>query len=193
MKNRREVYSRPGLKRVNYHFGQVLDADAFRAEQEYFQEKLRQHNRVTLGAGILHGLTVSASGKRVSIAPGVAVDASGRLIELVDGCSFDLPLDEGSWRVVMELVDVPCEPRPSLAQDDGPGEGHGYSRVEEVIKVSIDTVTEKGCQEEGSESICLGRVFGRKGKFRVDHRSRTRPIAKSMHRPSLRSRTSRRR
>jgi len=187
------VYSGPGLKRLNYQVGQLLDADAFRAEQEYFQEKLRQHNRVTLGAGILHGLTVSASGRHVSVAPGVAVDGRGRLIELAAGCNFDLPQDEGSWRVVMELVEVPCDPQPSLAQDDGPGQGHAYSRVQEVIKVWIEAVTERGYLEEALESICLGRIIGRKGKLRIDHRSRTRPIAESTHRPSRHSRTSRRR
>lgn len=48
----------PDLKRLNYFYGQLLGAEDFRAEQNYFREKLKLHNRCLHGYGVVCGLRV---------------------------------------------------------------------------------------------------------------------------------------
>ena len=47
------------LSRVRYVTGQVLPVDDFIAEQNYFREKLRRHNRTLHQPGIVDGLEVT--------------------------------------------------------------------------------------------------------------------------------------
>lgn len=48
----------PDFKRLNYFYGQMLGVGDFRAEQSYFREKLKLHNRCLHGYGTLCGLLV---------------------------------------------------------------------------------------------------------------------------------------
>lgn len=48
----------PEFKRLNYFYGQMLGAADFRAEQQYFREKLKLHNRCLHGYGVVCGLRV---------------------------------------------------------------------------------------------------------------------------------------
>jgi hypothetical protein len=44
------------LKRVKYHHGMLLSAKDLTAEQEYFLERQRRHNRYLHGWGVVSGL-----------------------------------------------------------------------------------------------------------------------------------------
>jgi hypothetical protein len=48
----------PDFERLNYYYGQALGVAEFQAEQHYFREKLRLHNRCLHGYGIVCGLDV---------------------------------------------------------------------------------------------------------------------------------------
>ena len=48
----------PELKRLRYFYGQMLGAGDFQAEQNYFREKLKLHNRCLHGYGTVCGLMV---------------------------------------------------------------------------------------------------------------------------------------
>jgi hypothetical protein len=48
----------PEFKRLNYFYGQMLGANDFRAEQDYFREKMKLHNRCLHGYGVVCGLKV---------------------------------------------------------------------------------------------------------------------------------------
>src|SRR5437773_64987 len=48
----------PELKRIRYFYGQMLGAADFQAEQDYFREKLKLHNRCLHGYGTVCGLEV---------------------------------------------------------------------------------------------------------------------------------------
>lgn len=50
----------PEFERLNYYYGQNLGVAEFLAEQQYFLEKLRLHNRCLHGWGIVCGLEVDA-------------------------------------------------------------------------------------------------------------------------------------
>src|SRR4051812_39840903 len=64
-----------GLARVNYFSGQLLTADDFQAEQDYFRAKHRRHNRMLLGAGIVTGLEVALESTSSDEHPVVSVEA----------------------------------------------------------------------------------------------------------------------
>lgn len=50
----------PEFERLNYFYGQMLGAHDFQAEQAYFREKLKLHNRCLHGYGVVCGLEVEA-------------------------------------------------------------------------------------------------------------------------------------
>jgi hypothetical protein len=99
------------LERVNYFPRQLLTADDMTADQQYFLDKLRRHNRYLHGWGVVCGLEVSvaptaASPWQVQIGPGYALGPYGDeifvpgpvLLDLAQcgpGASTD-PCDPGS-------------------------------------------------------------------------------------------------
>jgi hypothetical protein len=64
-----------GLTRVNYFSSQLLTADDFQAEQDYFRAKHRRHNRMLLGAGVVSGLEVAVEPTSSDEQPVVTVEA----------------------------------------------------------------------------------------------------------------------
>jgi hypothetical protein len=87
----------PVFDRLNYYYGQLLGADDFVAEQRYFREKLKLHNRCLHGYGVVCGLEVvvpppatpPAITPAVQVATGFAIDADGN--ELVVRYPIDIP------------------------------------------------------------------------------------------------------
>src|SRR5436305_13618505 len=51
----------PEFRRLNYTYGQLMGVADFRAEQSYFREKQRLHNRCFHGYGVVCGLLVHAA------------------------------------------------------------------------------------------------------------------------------------
>jgi hypothetical protein len=95
----------PQLDRLNYFYGQMLGVGDFRAEQTYFREKLKLHNRCLHGYGTVCGLHVHAPPPPkpecahepqkpiVCLEPGMALDVEGN--ELIvrtgdDVCTINL-------------------------------------------------------------------------------------------------------
>jgi hypothetical protein len=72
------------LERVRYVSGLVLGVDEFRAEQDYFRKRLRRHNLLLHGWGIVCGLGVTANSEpwTVFVEPGYAIDQWGEEIVL---------------------------------------------------------------------------------------------------------------
>ena len=65
------------LKRLRFFLGQVLTAESFELEQQYFREKLKRHNRLLHGFGIVSGLKVSVQPGQIIVEPGLALDCEG--------------------------------------------------------------------------------------------------------------------
>jgi hypothetical protein len=82
------------LERVRYFARQLITAEDMRAEQEYFLERLRRHNRLLHGWGVVCGLEVQAATGNapwgVRVAPGCAVSPQGDEICLAESQDFDL-------------------------------------------------------------------------------------------------------
>jgi hypothetical protein len=99
------------MERLRYFPRQLLTADDMRAEQEYFREKARRHNRYLHGWGVVCGCTVEvvAASKtpQVRVCPGYAVGPQGDEI-CIDRC-VDIDLKTGAPEQPCS-VRWPCPP-----------------------------------------------------------------------------------
>jgi hypothetical protein len=81
-------------ERLRYFSRQLLGADDMRAEQEYFREKMRRHNRFLHGWGVTCGCVVepvtNAKGWQVRVCPGYVVSPQGDEIFIDDCVVVDL-------------------------------------------------------------------------------------------------------
>ena len=88
------VLRAPRLNR--FFYGKRMDVQHFEMEQSYVKLKQWLLNRLTLGKGVLCGLSVSVDGNRVCVDPGVAIDGGGREITVpVRTCIDPLAKDDG--------------------------------------------------------------------------------------------------
>jgi len=64
----------------NYHFGMLLGVEDFQAEQGFHVGRLRRHQRLLHGAGIVAGFPVAydAGSFELRVGPGYAIDVLGR-------------------------------------------------------------------------------------------------------------------
>lgn len=86
---------RETTERVRYFARQLMTADDMRAEQEYFLEKLRRHNRFLHGWGVVCGLEVAPApeegrGTRVRVGCGYALGPQGDEIHVGRPAFLDL-------------------------------------------------------------------------------------------------------
>jgi hypothetical protein len=127
------------LKRPRFFTGQMLTAESFKLEQEYFREKLKRHNRALHGFGIVSGLNVSVQSGQIIVEPGLALDCDGN--ELVISCAQTLAVASSTTdevraayvcvRYVEEETDeipaLPIEPATASA-----GTGQASTTMERV-------------------------------------------------------------
>ena len=116
------------LERVHFFQRQLLTAEDMVADQDYFREKLRRHNRFLHGWGVVCGLEVTAAANstkpwQVNIASGYALGPQGD--EIFVGASVPLDLAGCGPGVATN----PCE--PTLLQPDRAATG---GRVYVAIK-----------------------------------------------------------
>jgi hypothetical protein len=85
-----------GIERPRFFQGQLLTAQDFADEQDYFREKLHRHNRLLHGCGVVCGLhvTPAAEGCAVVVSPGYALDPCGD--EIVLEAEVVLPLSRSA-------------------------------------------------------------------------------------------------
>ena len=154
------------LERLRYFPRQLLCADDMQAEQAYFREKLRRHNRYLHGWGVVCGCDVQpltgTAGWQVRVCPGYAVGPQGDEI-LVDTCvdvdlqlgtsqppcttrwpcppTGDMPSNVGKPAVVYIAVRyAECHSRPVSVHPAGCGcdeSGCEYSRVRDSFEVKV--------------------------------------------------------
>jgi len=67
-------------RRNHYFFGKILNVGDLEMEQDYGKQKRWLINRLTLGSGVVDGLSVGVNDDRLTITDGVAFDGLGREI-----------------------------------------------------------------------------------------------------------------
>ena len=163
--------SSTSLQRVNYFVGQLLSAEDFTAEQEYFRRRLRRMNRAVHGAGVIAGLAVSIEGKgagaHVVIDPGFALDARGEEIEVPECISIPLPIRGKTLLVQLGYAERPCRPVPVTASDVGVGT-QTYSRIAETFTAVLSPTV-------SANAVTLARLRHVKGRWSVERRVRRKP------------------
>ena len=124
------------LQRVSYFFGQVLVEDDFKAEQNYFIEKHRLHNRHLHGWGVVNGLEISVDkGNVVHVSPGIAIDCAGNELLLCSPRELAAPRRAGKFYVVLEYHETQINSVPVA-----PGSTDSMivnSRIQESFRLSI--------------------------------------------------------
>lgn len=90
------------IERPRYFTGQLLDEADLTQEQLYFREKLRRHNRVLHGWGIVSGLGVrpGPAESELTVEPGYALDRYGDEIVVTDAVVVDLLSEDDDGNAV---------------------------------------------------------------------------------------------
>jgi hypothetical protein len=109
------------LERVRYYPRQLMTADDMRAEQEYFLERMRRHNRFLHGWGIVCGLSVKPAATaekpwRVVVCPGFALSPEGDEIYVPVEVPFDLARPSSTEE---PCTPCPCPPAEAPVAADG--------------------------------------------------------------------------
>ncbi len=117
---------RGALERVRYFQRQLLTADDMLTDQDYFREKMRRHNRLLHGLGVVCGLEVTAAPTaeapwRVRISEGYALGPQGDEISVAGDVFLDLA------RCGPGVTTDPCDP----------GRLHGDAAARGILYVAI--------------------------------------------------------
>jgi hypothetical protein len=148
------------LERTRYFFGQVLGADEFRIEQDYFRHRLRRLNRELVGAGVVRGLGVSVQpqdsgpGQQVVVEPGFAIDPRGEEIEVCGLASASLPQTGALLYVTLYHAERLTRPQPAL-------NGTEFGRIKDGFAVRLEAAP-------ADDAVALARLVGAHGRWRVD-------------------------
>jgi hypothetical protein len=94
------------IERTRFFTGQLLDEADLTEEQLYFREKLRRHNRMLHGWGIVSGLGVrpGPADSELTVEPGYALDGYGDEIVVADAVIVDLLSEDDDGNAV-----TPCQ------------------------------------------------------------------------------------
>jgi len=146
--------TRSGLTRPRYYSGQLLTADDLVAEQNYFRERLRRHNRCMCGHGIVTGLEVSLDGddSAVIISPGCAITDSGEEIHVSEPLLCVL-----STKVKAGFVTI------SFCEQCVPGVASSAGDMQECARV------EEGVSVQFGEAVPVGSVVLARVTFEQQH------------------------
>lgn len=104
------------LERVRYYPRQLMTAEDMSTEQDYFVERMRRHNRLFHGWGILCGLEVEPAATsdkpwQVRICPGDACSPPGDEVHVAAPVLFDLARASGPGD---DDLPCPCPPGPPM-------------------------------------------------------------------------------
>jgi hypothetical protein len=172
------------LKRVQYFAGQLLTAADFQAEQEYFRERLRRHNRCCHGWGVVCGLEISVTGAQLLIAPGLALDCQGNEVVLPVSATLYLPTSPPEPAIQYVLIapsEEPADSVPSLGEPRHSQSPLVDSRVRESCLLTLAPddpapghVRRKGrCPACGlAHGVPLGLLRWTRRRWRLDSRYR---------------------
>ena len=107
------------LKRLRYFTGQMLTAENFQLEQQYFREKSKLHNRSLHGFGIVSGLKVSVESGQVFVEPGLALDCEGNELVITAAQSIVAPVNADNWTsayVNVSYAEENTDPVPAVPE-----------------------------------------------------------------------------
>ena len=148
------------VTRPNFFAGQLLDAATLQAEQHYHREKLRRHNRILHGFGIVSGLGVhvepTSEGGRIIVDPGYAIDRYGEEIAVCAGAALAPPSIANEAFVSLRFWEHPCAPDSPSASGEP-----DITRVEEACVIGF-------AQAVLPPALALARLIRADGGWSID-------------------------
>ena len=163
------------LKRPRFFAGQLLSATDLEAEQEYFLQKQRRHDRGLHGYGVVSGLDVSAKDNVLIVSDGMALDASGNEV-VVPNC-LQIPIKRRGRVAYLVVRYHENETDPVPVQIDSNG-GVEFSRIEEGFEIAITPTpgpnpgATKTAGNQTEPGVVLARLVMRRGRWQVDRKFR---------------------
>lgn len=125
------------IQRVHFFSGQLLSAEDFQAEQDYCRERLRRHNRLLHGSGVVFGLQVEQVGQQqIVVHPGAALDCQGNELVFAESLLCQLPETGKRVYVCLMYAEWLADPVPRL-EPSSEGEDMFYTRVVEGVQVDM--------------------------------------------------------
>ena len=107
------------FERLRYFTGQMLTAESFKIEQQYFREKSKLHNRSLHGFGIISGLKVIVDAGQIVVEPGLALDCEGNELVIAAAQSIVAPLKSDNWTsayVNLSYAEENTDPVPAVPE-----------------------------------------------------------------------------
>lgn len=172
------------FRRNNFFSGRLLSAADLELEQNYFRSKLKLHNRLMHGFGIVSGLEVSSSGGELHVSSGVAIDCEGNEIVVVERCAHPLPTlcSDTSLFLTIQYREQQTNPTPAVGSEAL----SESSVIEEVFVLEFESQNpnQNHRHERGRWQACgqphglvLARLRKTSAQWRIDRRLR-RPLVK---------------
>ncbi|MEP6732787.1 MAG: hypothetical protein ABJE10_19235, partial [bacterium] len=158
--------------RNRYYYGKLLDSYHLELEQSYGNSKRWMLNRLSLGAGVLCGLGVSASTDRtrIRVSSGVAIDYWGREIivpqnsqpfdptQPMDDCGRPVgdPIRQGMITLFLCYHECEAEPAPAMVDECGDNAcENGLIRERYRLRVAQGTPAPPGSIDDAEcKTIC---------------------------------------
>ncbi|CAG0963532.1 MAG: hypothetical protein OIN86_10610 [Candidatus Methanoperedens sp.] len=165
------------FKRGKYFHGMLMTDRDFTEEQRYHVEKMKLHNRMLHGRGVVRGLGMRSNSdeKSIIIDPGLALDCSGNEIfvcrkyeldlsqikklysseEPVAECSHGDPTTPNKWYVVIRYYEKGTDQAlvHASATSECAGNVCNASRVQEGFCLDVYKDGEICCHEKLSDSV----------------------------------------
>ena len=168
--------------RNNFFAGRLLTAEDLTAEQNYFLGRLRRHNRLLHGSGVVQGLDVSLTGDTtapsVAVGPGYALDPLGNEICVCAATALPLPQKGTSVHVVICHRECPTDPVPVPSDPAEPDSTPKPSRIADTFELLLSAASPQrragvcGEVSSGERGVPLARLRFSRRRWRVDRRFR---------------------
>lgn len=168
------------FRRVHYFDGRFVSAEDFQAEQQYFNDKLKQHNRCVHGYGVVSGLKVSVVANIMRVCPGVALDCAGNEIVVCKPVEMGIPEQAGDVYVNLYYrrcrTDVEAtSPEPCGTEEGGPPRSRVRESPEIIYELDCcccrherDSIAEASCEQP--QGLSISRLRRRRNRWKVDRR-----------------------
>jgi hypothetical protein len=160
------------LKRLRYFAGQFLSAEDLRAEQDYFREKSKRHNRVLHGSGVVSGLKVAIENGELHLSPGMALDCEGNEIVVDAQQTIALPPGRtGAQYLTLRYAETATDFSPTT---NGESEAKyieeafalAYETGDPYAKHALRGKLRGACGV--AHAVALAKLVFRAGRWRID-------------------------
>ena len=167
------------LERNRFYPGQLITAEDLAQEQLYVREKLRRHNRLLHGWGIVSGLEVeSSSDCEVTISNGYAIDAYGEEIVVpetahLDVCKSGPPAEGQTGYLAIRFAEHHVRPTPTPNGESEPQRTREGYKLAVLTKLPA-TYEYKGPPPADATWVVLAKVTVSDGEVSVETGSQRR-------------------